>query len=409
MRTGAVTILLVLLSLTSYEQVEGSSFNTAGWGLPLAPLAVMNPGAAGSGFATCDTNVVNFYNPAGNAGSGRTRLYQILDLQNVGSWDDHASDWVSRVNYSGTAWYIPLQDIDFGLQLMPISDAAFFTHEQSFDPTFADTSADGDDGSYYLSLQRSGGLYRAGLSLAWQLDPRLYVGIALDYIGGSTTSIWTLNYEQSAPPFDGQVIREAELNGWQPRFGVIAHPYSWLQCGLSWAPSVSLHNRVRIGNFSTAMHESISSSETNYTGELTAGLQLTQGMTRYKLDLLWSEAEKTDPDVKDHYQHIFALGYTHRGVNLRSNSWWQRIDYHTGFSWQEIARSWLTTPLQELTFTAGIGWQPLGSGSAFDTGVQLFNRGNLDDHGRQEVGIRLYLAVAIKEQWFQRRVEKGLP
>jgi hypothetical protein len=398
--------MICLLAVVPGQQLQASTFNTAGWGLPLAPLATMNPGAGGSGFATCDTNLVNFFNPAGNAGSRRTRFYQLLDLHNEGAWDGQESDWSSRLNFSGTAWYIPLKEMGIGVQLQKITDAVFFTHERGIDPTFADTSDSGASGEYYTSLHRSGGLYRAGLSLSWRVDPRLFVGMGIDFIGGSVSSIWTLNYAQSAPPFDSQVISEQELDGWQTRFGVVGKPWPWLQCGLSWAPAVTLQNRNRISNYSTESNYSVTSGDAHYPSELTAGLQLINQLSRYKADLLWRNNER---DTSDDYQLVVACGYTHQGVNLRSNRWWRRLTYHTGLSWQEIDRDWLPAPVQETTFSAGIGWQPLGSSNSFDTGVQVFNRGNLDDHGRQEIGVRVFLAVAIKEQWFQRRVERGLP
>jgi len=139
---------------------------------------------------------------------------------------------------------------------------------------------------------------------------------------------------------------------------------------------------------------------------MTAGLQLLHNMSRYKADLLWRDYERGN---SDNYQLVVACGYSHQGVNLRSNRWWRRLTYRTGLSWQEIDRDWLPAPVQEITLTAGVGWQPLGARNTFDTGLQLFNRGNLDDHGRQEIGVRVFLAIAIKEQWFHRRVEKGLP
>jgi len=400
---AAIVFLLVVLP---GRELQASTFNTAGWGLPLAPSATMNPGACGSGFATCDTNLVNFFNPAGNAGSRRTRFYQLLDLQNEGAWDGQESDWSSRLNFSGTAWYVPLKEVNIGVQLQKISAATFFTHERGFDPTYADTSEGGESGAYYTSLHRSGGLYRAGLSLSWRVDPRLYVGMGIDFIGGSTSSIWTLNYAQSAPPFDSQVISEQELDGWQTRFGIVGMPWPWLQCGLSWAPAVTLQNRVRISNYSTESNYNVTSGDAQYPAEMTAGLQLLHQLSRYKADLLWRNHGRDD---SDDYQLVLACGYSHQGVNLRSNRWWRRLNYHTGLSWQETDRDWLPAPVQEITFSAGIGWQPLGSSNSFDTGVQLFNRGNLDDHGQQEIGVRLFLAVAIKEQWFQRRVERGLP
>jgi hypothetical protein len=405
-RTGAIPVIATLIYLFAAahgQHVQASSFNTEGWGLPLAPLATMNPSAGGSGFATCDTNLVNFFNPAGNAGSGRARFYQLLDLQNEGAWDGQESDWSSRLNFSGTSWYVPVKEVNIGVQLQKLTDATFFTHERGIDPTYADTS---ETGSYYTSLHRSGGLYRAGLSLSWRVDPRLYVGMGIDFIGGSTTSIWTLNYAQSAPPFDSQVISEQELNGWQTRFGVIGMPLPWMQFGLSWAPSVTLQDRVRISNYSTESNHSVTSDNAHYPSEMTAGLQLLRNLSRYKADLLWRNNER---DNSDDYQLVLACGYSHQGVNLRSNRWWRRLTYSTGLSWQETDREWLPAPVQEITFSGGIGWQPLGSSNTFDTGLQLFNRGDLDEHGRQEVGVRVFLAIAIKEQWFYRRVERGLP
>jgi len=383
-----------------------STFNPAGWGYPAHPLQTMNPGAAGSGFATCDTNLVNFYNPAANVGSDRARFYQVVGLENAGAWDNENHDWVSRLRFNGTGWFIPLQDVTLGLYLLPSTDAAFFTHDRGIDSVFVDPE-DGSGGEYYRSLQRSGGLYRAAVSCGWQLEPRMAVGVSLDYIGGSTTSIWTLNYGQSPPPYDGQVIQTEELHGMQPRFGVIAIPLPGVQLGLSWAPSVRLRDQITMSNYSTETQSSQAATRVVYPSELVGGIQWGGQRNRVKADLLWRHHNQVV--TTDDYQLSLALGYTHNGINLRSNRWWQRLDYHAGIAWQEIQRDYFDEPVRETAVTGGISWQPLGSTSMINTGLQLYNRGELAAHDRQEVGVRVYLAIAIRELWFQRRVERDLP
>jgi len=90
----SITLLVIILALgyTDHKAAAGA-FGSDGWGVNTPFWMSTNPGTSGSGFTTQDTLTVNLVNPAANAGSGRTRLYQSLGLNTIGAWDGHTSYW----------------------------------------------------------------------------------------------------------------------------------------------------------------------------------------------------------------------------------------------------------------------------------------------------------------------------
>ncbi len=254
----------------------------------------------------------------------------------------------------------------------------------------------------------TGGASLLHLSSSVKLLPKLHIGVAINAMFG------VIDYRDAVTvdgPFNNVVSSQTyDIRGFLFRGGLYYQPTNWLNIGLFAAggtdATVFITRRaVGVGAAgSTFDSTEIVRSETAMPRHFGIGISTPLGRGLIGADVEIGDFSGVTVNVRDDAGYSTgirtSLGLTVPGTQRPTASWFNKIGYHAGLSFNRVYVTYKAEKVNEYFVSGGIS-TPLGGHAMVDFGLQLGARQPAANKSINELVGRLTVTVSIGETWFQ--------
>ena len=407
-RVALLLTLVLEFSTFSSSRVlaqGGSNYSALGIGDMRPTVGGMYDAMAGTGIAIPTGYGINIINPALIGMAVTTRL------QAGYRFNQHvitSGDASSAQNNGELDGLIAMFSIDtsrgFGMSIgiLPYSSLNYSTAR----------SLTADMGGQTIS----GKSYQTGTGGASQLQIQSSVRLFSDLrIGLSFAGLFGILEYKDQVKLDGNFFdvtstQDYDIRGLLFRGGIVWEPKPWLYIGgyFSTGTNASVYiTRRAVGvDALGAYYDStqIDASETQLPTTAGIGVAYLWGNNRLGADVTYGNytgmTVNARPDAQYSTSLRASLGYTHPGEMTNLSTFFDKIGYHAGASWEKMYVTYNGNSLYEYLGAFGISF-PLGGNAMVDAGVQAGFRGPQAVNNLTEIIARLTVSVSIGETWFK--------
>ncbi len=391
-------ILLGSVSFLSPHEAKAQSFySQRGVGLTKYFVSGQAVGMGGVGLAVSDRFSFNYVNPAALVGmpaafiSG-TFTHEALGLSGSGQNAD-----ISNTNFSGVQFHLPIKRdrISFAVGLIPYSKIEYsFSGSGSLNNT-----------PLTETLSGAGGVNNAFLSLAFRPFDRLSIGVTGLLYFGNLRSIWRITFAETSGLLNTQQENTLSFTDSNFRVGAQFEALPGWRLGAVYSPSASLNADQSILLINILELTDLPGQVLKIPAAYGVGTSLFLGKkllvgADYYVER-WSDIS-TDGFVNDGKRFSIGLEYSGRSTRINS-SLFSRSAIRLGFFVRDLG---LEVPVgesvKEVFGTLGVGFPLRWSASRLDFGLEIGQRGSLDNNPIKENIVRITGAITVGEAWFFR-------
>ena len=354
-----------------------------------------------NGFAIPTKNSINNTNPASLASLPQnTFLYDIgfkgqFEKLNEGGSEEYRMNY----NFSNLAIAFPINNkVKLGLTLIPYTNVGYIV-------LGIENQINGSTNSFYSNIKGSGGLNDFQINLAYSLFKNLDIGFRMSTLFGT--------------------IKEEEDNLIENQLLTITRESFYRNARFNFGLNYTLNNNLRFGgiiNLPATLNASQSltiETETEFSEEdkdienfklpLELGFGVYYNM-KNKLFLnadfkhnFWSKTNQSD-NIGSFVDQYFISGGIEYIPNSRSLSYWKRVSYRAGFSFDNGNLAINDQRINNTSFSLGLGIpiHPIKQ-SKINIGYSYGKKGAVTNGLIQENFHSLTLNLSFSDLWFRKR------
>ena len=354
-----------------------------------------------NGFAIPSKNSINNTNPASLAGlSSNTFLYDIgFSLQYEKVHEGGSSEERMNSNFSNLAIAFPINNkVKLGLTLIPYTNVGYHV-------LGIENQINGSTGSFYSNIKGTGGLNDFQINLAYSLFKNLDLGFRMSTLFGT--------------------IKEEETNLIESQQLTITRESFYRNIRFNFGLNYTVNNNLRFGgiiNLPATLNASQSltlETETelneedrdieNFKLPLELGFGVYYNM-KNKIFLnadfkhnFWSKTNQSD-NIGNFVDQYFISGGIEYIPNSRSLSYWKRVSYRAGFSFDNGNLTINNQRINNTSFSLGLGI-PIHriKQSKINIGYSYGKKGTITNGLIQENFHSLTLNLSFADLWFRKR------
>jgi|GEM_PF-1690090 len=395
MRKSAVGIIAVLLMAAVCQ--AGSIFSGGGVGLWKWTSSGRDAGMGILGFGMRDSSSVGAMNPAVWSGITMTRFSAGMGIHHFSSQDDFASDQSDDFALEYAALGMSLKkNLTIGVRFYPQSRIDYRRYE---------TAAIGNLVFSDYNIGK-GGISTGTFLLAGKVKEDLDLGLSLDFIFGSLSTLWGADFASSTIS-DVQYTLAKKLFGVRPAGGFLFQLNEKTTIGGYGALGVNVPVTEELDY---SYSDSTSEQDLDFSYPNIAGVGF-QHYLRPRLilagDVLWAGWQKRNQEIgdSDRYQTAVCASAGMEIVPLNETlvPIYQKLAYRWGVSYQALYyQSPAGQTVNDFAVSAGLGIPLEDVKSRLDITFTLGKRGDLDTNNAEEIYYRMGFYINTGEKWFVR-------
>ncbi len=375
--------------------IGGTILSSRGVGYPFSFPHSRSLGMGGVSIAVQDDHSISRINPANMSGISSTSL-SIQYFYELNKYKDRHDAAISEYgNFDGFTFILPFgSGLSISGGLLPLTR---IDYHLSFNNNL-------NDELYTKSIQGEGGLNAFLVSVIWRIHSHLSFGCTGKYLFGKIDEDWQIEYNGSAFSSTHDILSTKNW-GYGFTVGVNYSPFSVIKLGAIYSPGIALNNRTEISHFLRAKYKTINGS-IDYPQSWGLGSVL----YIWKNSMLgidyerwnWSKLSINKQEIQNLRDTFrFALGFEFPYNTDPLNSYWSRIAFRLGLSYQPYFVLDLEgNTISEHMITIGFGLPFIMNDSQMDIALGYGRRGSLSVNGLQENLFRLSISLSGGEKWF---------
>ncbi len=402
LRLFVIAIALLLGS----KVLAGSFYSSRG----LGELKFMsNAQAIGMGYcliAVPDFYQINVLNPAALVFTPITRLSGDFIHEGIWNQDRQADGFVKYTNLNGMAFAVPLQTqkLVTAISLIPASQ---------FDYEYREPGSI-NDFEFVKQLRAKGGLNKISFGFGLAMARDIYLGSNLNVNFGKFEQTWLVDYVSDLF-WDSYNRLTRKMHGLNWTIGIVFQPAPQLYLGGIFSNPYRLKYSDEIINYtqkSSSMYkvDQFASEERSVKVPKMWGVGISYKLKDKMLfssDFSlqpWSEF-MTDQRLSSEYRDSYrwGLGIERLPSKNMIASYYDRMTYRAGFSYQQLNFKTDGQPVSEYGFSLGVGLPYSEGWGRMDIALRYARRGDLSINPVEEDIFQLVISVATGEKWFVRR------
>ena len=391
--------IVILLTAVFPPRSHSSVLSSAGLGLPAGDPGARFMGMGGMSVAMADGQTVSSLNPASLHRIRLTQLAVQVVSDQVRFRDESGSSTTTYMNFNGFSFAVPLgRGLSLGMGLVPRTRMDYWV-------SFSD-SLDGE--SYFKTVQGSGGLNSAELTLACDIRSVVGFGLTGQYFFGKITETWRLLFNGAQFTGTNNQIN-TRGDGFGVTGGIIVHPSRALSIGGVFRPSLRISTSTEIFGSPLIATPATRSGNMNLPSFWSAGVryETPKGFsagTEY-FEEAWNDLSVNGRAVvRLQKRSRLAVGAELMRGQLPTDGYFKRTAFRLGFYTERFfLADTRGGSIREIMGTVGFGFPLVTSASHLDIALGFGRRGSIADNGLSENCFRVNLSATIGEKWFERK------
>lgn len=400
---------LFLISITlliASKLFAGSFYNSRGLG---EMKLVSNAQAIAMGhclIAMPDFYQINVLNPAGLVFMPIARLSGDFIHEGIWSTAQQANGFSKYTNLNGIAFAVPLQyqKLVTAISLIPSSQ---------YDYEYSEPGSINDFG-FTKRLRAKGGLNKISLGLGFAMAKDIYLGSNLNINFGKFEQTWSVDYVSDLF-WDSFNRLTRKMHGLNWTIGIVFKPVSQLYLGGIFSNPYRLKYNDEVINYtqkSSSIYtvDQFTKDQKHKTVPRMWGVGLSfkfKEKMLFSSDLSvqpWSELT-TDSQSSSEYldSYRWGLGIERLPSKNMIASYYDRMSYRAGFSYQQLNFKTEGEPVEEYGISLGVGLPYSEGWGRMDIALRYAWRGDLSINPVKEDIFQLVISVVTGEKWFVRR------
>lgn len=398
-----VWIILLLLPVLAMGE---SPLELSQPGEPLLTMDAVNLALGGSGEARWNTQSGLPSNPALLAGLNGVTFSTVIQFRQSrrdtvgGTWTENRQDFPA---FQFTLALPAGWRLGLGYRSM-LRSRGSYTLDRVLDD-YVDDSSDWE-GDYELNLRQEGGVSTFPISVAWQSNDRLRVGLALSMLRANLFQEWSYSFPDSSEVFDRKVKREADWHGTAIDVGLQARLGKGVDLSLLYRSGANLSGLSAV-QIAGQTHVEESSLRGSYPASWSTGLSWSPGPSNTLSvgweHLSWSEYDSPIESESLYDVDRFSMGYEWKWIRPRKGLRPERrIPFRVGFRYGRFPgeEPVLGGIVREMIYSFGTGFRVQEGKGSVDLAVFMQN---LDAGGTaSETRWGLALSLRTSEKWKRR-------
>lgn len=404
-----IAFMLLTTGLAMAQQGTTSPYSFFGIGTLKFKGTVENRAMGGIGVYS-DSIHLNIQNPAGVA-ELRLVTYSLAgshQFNKLATSTESQNATTTSLDY--LALGIPMGKFGAGFGLIPYTSSGY--------------KLQNEDASSVTKYEGTGGLNKAFFQLAYQITPKLSVGVDANYNFGNIENI--ASTEQDDVQFGTRETDESNLSGFSYNFGVIYK--AMISEGLELISSVIYTPETQFASENTRVLETtltlpsgtvtpvdsrdIEVSDTDFT--FPSQISLGGGIGKPKKWFLGGEftSQKTSnftnrtfdlENVSFEDANKYKIGGFYIPNYNSLGSFWKRVVYRAGFRFEETGVVVNGESISEFGISFGVGL-PVGRlFSNINLSFELGRRGTTNAGLVEETFFNTFISLSLNDRWFEKR------
>jgi hypothetical protein len=411
MKLLSVIIISLITLIQTVEAQQGSVYTRYGLGDIQSTYSARRLGMGQLGTSVSDEDFIGTLNPAGWNLLKMTRVEFGMAYNGLYVSDNSQKKFYAATSVTGFTMAFPVSTtygVGMALGLIPVTSVDYQVINRTVDPNAL-------VGDYDVTYKGSGGLSKIFVGSSYRLPFGLSIGAEFDYYFGN------INYSSSVVFSGSNGVTADYTKTYKPKalgmtYGLISPDllkesssfFSDLRIGVSTNLIFGASVDSLLTGASAVRIDTInfSSFDINIPYRINAGASVMLNK-RFLVTLDYAFQPWKDFSINniksDYLRNMMMLstGFEYRAPREPGSSFWSRIVFRGGFSYEQTQYFINNTAINQLSVYGGCSL-PLSLGNSIDIGLQYHFRGEVANSLIKENGLKIAVGISLGDIWFLR-------
>ncbi len=412
-----VILFIVFLSINSYSQLHiNSPYSQFGIGQLSLSNQVYYHSMGGIGYASSHPSYINTTNPASNSA-----LLPSSFIFEVGI--ESNSTTLKTKNLSQTANYTSLNYLLFGFSISKSWKTSFGVLPFSkVGYSVSNTLSIENVGQTKHLFEGYGGINQCYWGNSFKIFKNFSVGVSASYLFGTITKFRNTSFPDSVFVLSSQIDEISTISDFYFNYGIqyqkkLKNNYK-LSFGVTFSNSTNvnvksnylsktfLYNSEQAIEYLTDTLEYSPTKKGNFLlpAKIGFGIALVKSNKwLIEADFDWQNWKKFKFfDISDSLQDSYriAIGGNYTPDYSSFSSYWKRVNYRFGFRYLKSYLELRGNSINEIGFSFGMGLPLRKSNTTINLGIEVGNRGTINDDLIQKNFINFKFGISLHNIWF---------